>query len=162
MFRVLVPAGRQQFLEQRRYLRQLDLGAHDAVHALHQRKAARAATSGALALRLFQLPVVWPLAGEDGPCHQCESIHVALVAVVALAGCGLKFGYRHFAGPVVPAAIESDHRPSAVLQLRVFGVRGIPTRKPAGRGTGARQRKRQGALRLSSSIPSQRKEKAVT
>ena len=31
----------------------------------------------------------------------------ALVAVVALAGCGLKFGYRHFAGPVVPAAIES-------------------------------------------------------
>ncbi len=31
----------------------------------------------------------------------------ALVAVVALAGFGLKFGHRHFSGHVIPAVIES-------------------------------------------------------
>jgi len=30
-----------------------------------------------------------------------------LLAMVALSGCGLKIGYRHFAGPVVPAVTES-------------------------------------------------------
>ena len=30
-----------------------------------------------------------------------------LLALIALAGCGLKFGYRHFTGPVVPAKIDA-------------------------------------------------------
>ena len=33
----------------------------------------------------------------------------SLLLLIALAGCGLKFGYRHFTGPVVPAEITADN-----------------------------------------------------
>ena len=32
-----------------------------------------------------------------------------LLLLIALAGCGLKFGYRHFTGPVVPAETTTDN-----------------------------------------------------
>ena len=33
----------------------------------------------------------------------------SLLLLIALAGCGLKFGYRHFTGPVMPVAIADDN-----------------------------------------------------